>query len=54
MVRRFEDRGRGRGLQQAQLLLAEAAGQAFWRRRLLDRGLDDKEELMKPRTRGKV
>lgn len=40
------------GTEQAQLL-AGASGQASWRRRLLDQGLDDKE-LMKPRTMGKV
>lgn len=33
----------GGSLQQAQLL-AEALGQASWRRRLRDQGLDDKEE----------
>lgn len=42
----------GWSLRQAQLL-AEASGQASWRGRLPDQGLDDKE-LRKPRTMGKV
>ena len=45
--------GTEQSLQQAHLLLAETSGQASWRRRPLHQGLDNKEELVRPKTRGR-